>query len=167
MRTPAIFICALLTLAFSSPADAEPWPYMPFDQTHGLGNHFGEYQNYGGGGYYHDGIDLVTPAGPVATYSVSTGTLTHITINQPLYSGIMIGQPVSGGQGWLYWHINSTTFQFDVGDQVRVISGAFANFSGTVEEVKADRQKVKVIVPIFGRPTPVELGYNEVEKITA
>jgi transcriptional antiterminator NusG len=56
---------------------------------------------------------------------------------------------------------------FDVGDQVRVVSGAFANFSGTVEEVKADRQKVKVIVPIFGRPTPVELGYSEVEKITA
>jgi transcriptional antiterminator NusG len=48
-----------------------------------------------------------------------------------------------------------------------VVSGAFANFSGTVEEVKADRQKVKVIVPIFGRPTPVELGYSEVEKITA
>jgi transcriptional antiterminator NusG len=56
---------------------------------------------------------------------------------------------------------------FDVGDQVRVVSGAFANFTGTVEEVKVDRQKVKVIVPIFGRPTPVELGYAEVEKITA
>ncbi|MDP3276986.1 MAG: transcription termination/antitermination protein NusG [Deltaproteobacteria bacterium] len=56
---------------------------------------------------------------------------------------------------------------FEVGEQVRVVSGAFANFSGTVEEVKAERQKIKVIVPIFGRPTPVELGYNEVEKITA
>lgn len=56
--------------------------------------------------------------------------------------------------------------QFDVGDHVRVIDGPFANFSGTVEEVKPDRQKVKVLVTIFGRPTAVELGYNQVEKIT-
>ena len=56
---------------------------------------------------------------------------------------------------------------FDVGDQVRVIDGAFENFSGSVEEVKADRQKVKVLVTIFGRPTAVELNYNQVEKITA
>lgn len=55
---------------------------------------------------------------------------------------------------------------FDVGDQVKVVSGAFANFTGTVEEVKTDRQRVKVMVPIFGRPTPVELAYSEVEKIT-
>ncbi len=55
---------------------------------------------------------------------------------------------------------------FDVGDQVKVVSGAFANFTGTVEEVKTDRQRVKVMVPIFGRPTPVELSYAEVEKIT-
>jgi transcriptional antiterminator NusG len=55
---------------------------------------------------------------------------------------------------------------FDVGDQVRVIDGPFANFSGSVEEVKADRQKVKVLVTIFGRPTAVELNYNQVEKIT-
>lgn len=55
---------------------------------------------------------------------------------------------------------------FEIGDQVRVIDGPFANFSGSVEEVKADRQKVKVLVTIFGRPTAVELGYNQVEKIT-
>lgn len=56
---------------------------------------------------------------------------------------------------------------FDVGDQVRVIDGPFQNFSGSVEEVRVDRQKVKVSVPIFGRPTAVELGFNQVEKITA
>ena len=61
MKTLALCICALLTLTFAVPALAEPWPYMPVDQTHGLGNHFGEYQNYGSGGYYHDGLDLVTP----------------------------------------------------------------------------------------------------------
>jgi len=48
-----------------------------------------------------------------------------------------------------------------------VIDGPFANFSGSVEDVKADRQKVKVLVTIFGRPTAVELGYNQIEKITA
>ncbi len=55
---------------------------------------------------------------------------------------------------------------YELGDQVRVIDGPFANFSGQVEDVKADRQKVKVMVTIFGRPTAVELGYNQVEKVT-
>ena len=55
---------------------------------------------------------------------------------------------------------------FEVGDQVRVVDGAFANFTGSVEGVNHERQKVKVVVTIFGRPTPVELGYNQIEKIT-
>ena len=54
--------------------------------------------------------------------------------------------------------------QFQEGDEVRVIVGAFANFSGTVQEVKPDKQKLKVMVSIFGRPTPVELDFNHVEK---
>lgn len=55
---------------------------------------------------------------------------------------------------------------FDNGDQVKVVDGAFANFTGVVEEVRPERQKLKVLVTIFGRPTAVELGYNQVEKIT-
>ncbi len=105
--------------AGAGPALAEPWPYTPFDEPHGLGNHFGEFQDYGSGPYYHDGIDLVTPGGTTRVYSVANGTVTHITYNDPYYSGIMIGEPVSGGVGWLYWHITSSTFQFDVGDLVQ------------------------------------------------
>jgi transcriptional antiterminator NusG len=54
--------------------------------------------------------------------------------------------------------------QFQVGDEVRVTVGAFANFSGSVQEVKPDKQKLKVMVSIFGRPTPVELDFSHVEK---
>ncbi len=47
---------------------------------------------------------------------------------------------------------------------MRVTDGAFANFTGTVEEVNPEKQKVRVLVSIFGRATPVELDYTQVEK---
>ena len=53
---------------------------------------------------------------------------------------------------------------FEKGDNVRVISGPFANMTGIVDEVKPEKQKLKVLVSIFGRPTPVELDYAQVEK---
>ena len=52
---------------------------------------------------------------------------------------------------------------FDKGDNVKVISGPFLDFSGSVEEVNEDKQKVKVIVSIFGRPTSIELDFFQVE----
>lgn len=54
---------------------------------------------------------------------------------------------------------------FDEGDQIRVIEGPFANFSGVVEDVKPDKGKVRVLVSIFGRSTPVELDFSQVEKV--
>lgn len=53
---------------------------------------------------------------------------------------------------------------FSIGEEVRVLDGAFANFTGTVDEVNSDKQKLKVIVSIFGRPTSVELDFSTVEK---
>jgi len=53
---------------------------------------------------------------------------------------------------------------FEVGDSVRVTDGPFANFSATVEEVKSDKQKLKVSLSMFGRATSVELDFAQVEK---
>ncbi len=57
-----------------------------------------------------------------------------------------------------------TKVKFSVGENVTVVDGPFSNFSGTVEEINEDKAKVKVLVSIFGRPTPVELDFIQVDK---
>ncbi|MCP4681323.1 MAG: transcription termination/antitermination protein NusG [Desulfobacterales bacterium] len=53
-------------------------------------------------------------------------------------------------------------YRFHEGDEVRVIDGPFNNFQGVVEEVKPDKEKVRVLITVFGRPTPVELDFIQI-----
>ena len=57
------------------------------------------------------------------------------------------------------------SIKFEQGDSVKVIDGPFADFNGTVDEVKADKGKLRVLISIFGRNTPVELDFVQVEKV--
>ena len=54
--------------------------------------------------------------------------------------------------------------EYSVGESVRIIDGPFSDFSATIDEVKSDKRKIKVMVKIFGRKTPLELDYTQVEK---
>ena len=54
---------------------------------------------------------------------------------------------------------------YDINDQVQIMNGAFENFIGTVQEINKEKNKVKVLVSMFGRETPVELEFSQVQKI--
>jgi len=55
--------------------------------------------------------------------------------------------------------------EFEIGETVKVISGPLSDFSGEIAEINDDAAKLKVLVSIFGRETPVEVGYDQVKKV--
>ena len=59
----------------------------------------------------------------------------------------------------------ATKAQFSIGESVKVISGPLSDFSGEISEINQDAQRLKVLVSIFGRETPVEVGFEQVKKI--
>ncbi len=102
----------------------------------------------------------------------------HLVSNTPKVTGFLGGtnpRPVSGHE--MAVMLGQATgapvapepdaVQFHVGDSVRVKSGAFANFSGEVEEVNNDKRKIWLSVSIFGRPTRVEVDFSEVEPVAS
>ena len=121
----ACFLSFAILALFAS-AGAVPWPIAPFDSMHTLGNNWGEYQEYGTGPYYHNGIDIITVGQQGAdVHAVRHGWVKAWgTIQYEYHYRLAIcdtSSDVTGRQtGWLYAHIDSDRTHKAVGDEVQV-----------------------------------------------
>jgi hypothetical protein len=121
----AVCVLALLTAALVVPATATDWPLVPLDSVHPLGNNWGNYQDYGGGPYFHNGIDIVTPGaqGRRVTAVRHGWVKAWGTIQAELHYRLAVCDTSSDftgrAEGWLYAHIDSTRWHRNVGDEVQ------------------------------------------------
>ena len=101
----------------------------------------------------------------------------HLVKNQPKVTGFLgaMGKPQAISEAEAARILNTKaeaaaapklriTVDYEIGDQVKVLDGPFASFNGVVEELDFDKGRVKVSVSIFGRATPVELEFEQVER---
>ena len=107
-----------------------------------------------------------------------TDDVYHLIKNTPKVTGFLGSgskpQPISEREAARYFGgvaeaqaapKQQISVDYDIGDQVKVLDGPFASFNGVVEEIDFDKNKVKVGVSIFGRATPVELDFEQVELV--
>jgi len=122
-------ILSLLAVAavalFTSPARATHWPVVPLDSVHPLGNNWGNYQDYGSGPYFHNGIDVITPdIQGRRVHAVRHGWVKGWgTISADLHYRLAICDTSSDftgrAEGWLYAHIDADRWHLALGDEVQ------------------------------------------------
>jgi transcriptional antiterminator NusG len=123
-------------------------------------------------------IDRKFMPGYVLAKLTLTDDVYHLVKNTPKVTGFLGAggkpQPISEREAARYFGgmaeakaapKQQVSVEYDIGDQVKVNAGPFASFNGVVEELDFDKNRVKVSVSIFGRATPVELGFEEVELV--
>ena len=123
-------------------------------------------------------VDRKTMPGYVLAKLAMNDDVYHLIKNTPKVTGFLGAsgkpQPISDREAARYFGAREqaaaepkrhVSVDYEIGDSVKVNAGPFASFNGLVEELDFDKQRVKVAVSIFGRATPVELAFEEVELV--